>query len=74
MDKQEIENWKQLKNLLIAVVAIITLVLGGSMVGESLDITGEQGSFFGGMIFIAVAVFLIWLAIKVNKKDPPTTT
>ena len=60
---------KDLKLLLIAIVGIVTLIGGGSMLEESLGVTSEQGAFFGGIVFVGVVVFLVWIIIRVKKEE-----
>ncbi|RLD00359.1 MAG: hypothetical protein DRI65_16470 [Chloroflexota bacterium] len=60
---------KDYKNLLIVALALIVLIFGGSSLAEPLHLANEQVTFFGGIVAAATIVFLIWMAVKVNRKE-----
>lgn len=60
---------KDYKNLLIVTLAIIVLIFGGSTLAIPLGLEPVQITFLGGIVGAVVLVFLIWMAIKVNRKE-----
>lgn len=62
------ENYKDFKNILLAGIAILLVVSGGSFVGENLDLDSETVSVMIGMFGAGFVAVLIYLVYKINKK------
>ena len=59
----------EFKNLLLALVALIAILFGGSMLIKPLNVEPATISFVGGMVVIVAAIFVVWMAFKINRKE-----
>lgn len=62
------EDSKDYKNLMMVAIGAIVLIFGGYFLGGPLDVSYEQGTFFAGIVGTLLIVFLIIMAVRINKK------
>ncbi|GAF87194.1 unnamed protein product [marine sediment metagenome] len=59
---------RDFKNLFLVAIGAMVLIFGGAYLGKPLDVTYEQGTFFAGIVGTLLIVYLIIMAIRINKK------
>ena len=62
------KHLKDFKNLLLVAIGAILLIFGGYYLSKPLGVTEPQGTLFAGIVGTLVIVFLIIMAIRINKK------
>ena len=59
---------KNYQNILLVAMGLVLFLFGGNYLMQPLDLHPEQYTFLSGMVWVAVIIFGIVMAIRINSK------